>query len=130
MATIPAQIWKSSAFTIDRSEGKKPGTVIFRLIGHFTARDMHGSLTPDALRNLFECPGEGQQILRIFDLSGVPYMDSAGLGMLVSQHVRCKSQGSRMVAAGATPHVQELFRLTKIDTLLPMAASVEEAEAH
>ena len=34
------QIWKSSPFTIERKQGKAPGTVIFRLCGPFTARDM------------------------------------------------------------------------------------------
>ena len=40
------QIWKSSPFTIERKQGKAPGTVISRLCGPFTARDMYGSLTP------------------------------------------------------------------------------------
>ena len=55
MAT--AQIWKSSKFTIERNQGKTPGTVIFRLTGPFTARDMHASLSPSALRNTFEAEG-------------------------------------------------------------------------
>jgi len=37
--------------SIERSQGKAPGTVIFRLSGPFTARDMHGSLSPVTLRN-------------------------------------------------------------------------------
>jgi hypothetical protein len=49
-----AQVWKSSKFTIERNRGKTPGTVLFRLSGPFTARDMHGALSPDALRNTFE----------------------------------------------------------------------------
>jgi hypothetical protein len=28
-----------------------------------------------------------------------------------------------------TPRVREVFRLTKVDTVVPIAASVEEAEA-
>ena len=59
-ATRPtAQIWKSSKFTIERNQGKVPGTVIFRLSGPFTARDMHASLSPSALRNTFEPEEEG-----------------------------------------------------------------------
>ena len=65
----------------------------------------------------------------IFDLTRVPYMDSIGLGMMVSQHVRCKGKGIRMVAVGVNPRVLQLFKLTKLDTLIPMAATVEEAEA-
>lgn len=47
-----AQIWKSTKFTIERSQGKMPGTVIFRLSGPFTARDMHASLSPSASRHI------------------------------------------------------------------------------
>ncbi len=131
MPSMQAQIWKGSTFTIERKEGKAPGTVIFRLSGPFTARDMYGALTPAALRNLFESdPATGEQppLLTIFDLSGVPYMDSAGIGMIVSQHVRCLGNCARIIAVGVTPRVRELFKITKVDTFLPMAATLEEAE--
>jgi hypothetical protein len=41
-----AQIWKSSPFSIERKEGKAPGTVIFRLRGPFTARERYGWIPP------------------------------------------------------------------------------------
>jgi ABC-type transporter Mla MlaB component len=132
MPTIQAQIWKGLAFNIERLQGKAPGTVIFRFSGPFTARDMFGSLTPVAVRNIFECesiPGDAPLItMNIFDLTGVPYMDSAGLGMLVSQYVRCHGKGVQMIAAGASPRVLQLFKMTKVDTFIPLAATVEEAE--
>ncbi|HUX44261.1 MAG TPA: STAS domain-containing protein [Terracidiphilus sp.] len=128
MPGIQAQIWKGSSFTIERKKGKAPGVVIFRLSGPFTARDMYGTLTPEALRNLFESSSDEAPTARIFDLSEVPYMDSAGLGMMVSEHVRCQGKGLRMVAAGVTPRVLQLFKMTKVDTFLSMAATVEEAE--
>ena len=127
MAT--AQIWKSSKFTIERNEGKTPGTVIFRLTGPFTARDMHASLSPSALRNTFEPEEEGgQDALHILDLTEVPYMDSAGLGMIVSHYVRCRGRGVRLVAAGVSSRVVQLFELTKVDKLFPRFDSVEDAD--
>ncbi len=127
MAT--AQIWKSSKFTIERNEGKTPGTVIFRLTGPFTARDMHASLSPSALRNTFEPEEEGgQDALHILDLTEVPYMDSAGLGMIVSHYVRCRGRGVRLVAVGASSRVVQLLELTKVDKLFPRFDSVEEAD--
>jgi anti-anti-sigma factor len=132
MPILQAQIWKGSTFTIERKEGRTAETVIFRLSGPFTARDMYGALTPTALRNLFEseqAPGEQPPSLTIFDLTHVPYMDSAGIGMIVGQHVRCLGNCARMIAVGVTPRVRELFKITKVDTFLPMAATVEEAEA-
>ena len=127
MAT--AQVWKSSKFTIERNQGKTHGTVIFRLTGPFTARDMHASLSPSALRNTFE-PEEdgGQDALHILDLTEVPYMDSAGLGMIVSHYVRCQGRGVRLVAVGVSSRVVPLFELTKVDKFFPRFDSVEEAD--
>jgi anti-anti-sigma factor len=133
MPAIDAQIWKGSAFNIERAKGKTPGTVIFRFSGPFTARDTFGSLTPIAVRNMFECeltPGDDTPLTNIFDLTGVPYMDSAGLGMLVSHYVRCHGKGVRLIAAGASPRVLQLFKMTKVDTFIPMTATVEEADAN
>jgi anti-anti-sigma factor len=127
MAT--AQIWKSSKFTIERNQGRTPGTVIFRLTGPFTARDMHASLSPIVLRNTFEPEEEGaQDALHILDLTEVPYMDSAGLGMIVSHYVRCRGRGVRLVAVGASSRVVQLLELTKVDKLFPRFDSVEEAD--
>jgi anti-anti-sigma factor len=125
-----AQIWKGSAFTIERRDGKTPGTVIFRLCGPFTARDMYGSLTPDDLHNLLNfqsTPREELPALNILDLTEVPYMDSAGLGMIVRHCVRCQGKGVRVVAAGPSPRVLELFKLTRMEAVIPTAATVEEA---
>ena len=109
--------------------GKAPGAVVFHLSGPFTARDMFSTLSPDALRNLFESQSDEALTVFIFDLTDVPYMDSMGLGMIVNQHVRCQAKGLRMVVAGVNPRVQQLFKLTKVDTFILMVATVEKAEA-
>ncbi len=88
-----AQVWKSSKFTIERSQGKTPGTIVFRLSGPFTARDMYGALSPNELRNTFESEEGTPHALHILDLSEVPYIDSAGLGLIVSHYVRCQNRG-------------------------------------
>ena len=123
-----AQVWKSSKFTIERNQGKTPGTVIFRLSGPFTARDMHGALSPNALRNTFESEENDPHALHILDLTEVPYMDSAGLGLIVSHYVRCQGRGVRLVAAGVSPRVLQLFEMTKVDEFFPRIATVEEAD--
>jgi anti-anti-sigma factor len=125
------QIQQATAFNIERKEGKAPGTVIFRLSGPFTARNMFGSLTPLDLRNMLNfqsVPGEVPPRLNILDLTGVPYMDSSGLGMIVTHYVHCQGKGVRLILAGVSPRVLELFKMTKVDTTLPMTATVEEVD--
>ncbi len=126
-----AQIWKSSPFSIERKEGKAPGTVIFRLCGPFTARDMYGSLTPLDLQNMLDfqsTPSEQLPALNILDLTEVPYMDSTGLGMIVKHYVRCQGKGIRVIAAGANGRVLELFRLTKMDGVITTISTVDDAD--
>jgi anti-anti-sigma factor len=127
MSDVQAQIWKGSTFTLERT--RVDGAVIFRFSGPFTARDMYATLSPEALRNIFESdakPHEPHTAVSIFDLTEVPYMDSCGLGLIVGHFVRCQNKGVRVVAAGASTRVRELFKTTRIDQLFPMTTTVDE----
>ncbi len=125
MPATSTEVWKSSGFKIERAESETHGT-IFRFVGPFTARDMYTSMSPDAFRNIFEsAPGDPQPLAHIFDLSEVPYMDSMGLGTLASHYVRCQSKGIRLSITGVGPRVDELLRITKMNSVLPIAASSE-----
>src|SRR6476660_474462 len=123
-----AQVWKSSKFTIERCEGKTPGTVIFRLARPFTARDMYGSLSPAALRNTFESEDAAKHTLHILDLTEVPYIDSAGLGLIISHYVRCQGRSVRLVVAGASSRVVQLLQMTHVDKFFPRFETIEDAE--
>ena len=67
--------------------------------------------------------------LNILDITDVHYVDSMGLGIIVTHYAHCQRKGIRMVLIGVGPRVLELCRLTRVDGLMPMAASVEEAKA-
>jgi len=125
------QVWKGKAFSMERVEGKAPGTLIFRFSGPFTARDRFGKLTPFALSNMLDfqaVPDEKPPAVNILDLTAVPYMDSTGLGMIMNHYGKCQTKGVRMIVAGSGPRVLELFNMTKVDTVLTMAATVAEAD--
>lgn len=84
---------------------------------------------PLTLNNLFAF----QEVLRqqavttILDLSGVPYMDSAGLGVLVNSHVSHQQRGQRLILVGVNDRIQELLKLTKVDTVLEVVPDLEAA---
>jgi anti-sigma B factor antagonist len=65
----------------------------------------------------------------ILDLSRVPYMDSAGMGSVINFFTHCQKNSVRLLIAGVSPRVSELFKMTGVDTLIPMTTSVDEAEA-
>jgi anti-sigma B factor antagonist len=109
-----------AALTIERKEGKTADTLIYQLTGPLT------------LRNMFEFQSElrssSAQPRVIFDLSGVPYMDSAGMGLVMNHYVHCQTRGSKFIVAGANKRIMDLFDITKVSTVLPLAANAEEAE--
>jgi anti-anti-sigma factor len=67
--------------------------------------------------------------LNIFDLTDVPYVDSSGLGMIVSHYVHCRNRDIKLRIAGSTPRTLELFRITRVDGFLPLVATLEEADS-
>ena len=131
MSTAPSQIWKGSSLHIERSQGQVPNSLVFHFSGPFTARDMYAALSPAALKSLFETEPTPQHPaqLTIFDLTEVPYVDSCGLGLIVGHFVRCQNRGVRFIAAGVSPRVLQLLKMTKVDQLFPMTNTVDEAAA-
>ena len=106
--------------TFERKEGKSAATRILVLTGPLTLRNMFELQT--------ELRAEPQPRVSILDLSGVPYMDSAGMGLVINHFVHCQNLGAKMIAAGVSPRVIELFRMTRVDSVIPIAATVEAAE--
>ncbi len=106
---------------IEREQGNTPGTVIMRLTGPLT------------LLNIFDLQAQFRSAeptpLTILDLTGVPYMDSAGMGVVVNYHVHCQNKGGRFVATGVSPRIMELFKITRVDQVIRMAATPGDAEA-
>jgi ABC-type transporter Mla MlaB component len=132
LAINQTQLWKSQKFTIERIEDEARGVLIFRFTGGFAANDMYSVLKPLAVVNIFEfepAPGKERPLLNIFDITEVPTLDSSGLGLIISHFIRSRARGVRVVAVGVRPNVLQLFKFTKVDALIPMAATVEEAIA-
>jgi anti-sigma B factor antagonist len=65
----------------------------------------------------------------IIDVTGVPYMDSAGLGSIVSAFTTSQRNGHRFAITGLSDRIRTLFQITHVDGLLPVFASLELAEA-
>lgn len=130
MPITRTEMWKSSSFSIERIEGQSPRTVIYHITGTFNARDMYGSMKQVALGNIFDFksdPSVEAPTRHIFDLAQVPQMDSSGLGLIVSHFISCRGRGIRVIVAGASPNVRQLFQFTKVDSLLPLTTTLEEA---
>lgn len=104
---------------IDRSEGF--AQEVLELRGPLTAGN--ASIFQNAIRREEPAP------TLILDLSDVPYIDSAGLGCLVSAFVSRQKAGHKMILSGINPRVQKLFEITRVYDLFLIFSSPEEAIA-
>src|ERR1700757_4412763 len=63
----------------------------------------------------------------ILDFTGVPYIDSAGLGSLVSAYVSRHKSGQRTVLTGMNPRIVSLLEITRMAQLFPIFPSLSDA---
>ena len=63
----------------------------------------------------------------ILDFTGVPYLDSSGLGSLVSAYTSCQKAGRRVALTGVNQRVMKVFEITKVEPIFLMFPTVSEA---
>ncbi len=75
-----------------------------------------------------EATDHGERKLLI-DFSKTGYIDSSGLGALVSISKKVREQGGELRLSGLNEDLRSLFELTKLDTLFAIADSPAQALA-
>jgi anti-anti-sigma factor len=89
-------------------------------IDHTTAKAFEDTLLP----LLVGCSGEDEKAL--LDLSGVVYMSSAGLRVLILAAKQCREQCGEIVVAALQPLLQEVFRIGRLETVFKVFKTVRE----
>ncbi|MCG6989507.1 MAG: STAS domain-containing protein [Gemmatimonadetes bacterium] len=70
---------------------------------------------------------EGGERKFVIDFSDTGYIDSSGLGVLVSLSKKIREQGGELRLSSLNEDLRTLFELTKLDTLFRIADTKEEA---
>ena len=63
----------------------------------------------------------------VIDLERIGFIDSSGLGVLVSALRKVKEQGGTMRIVCTRESILKIFRITGLDKVFPVFATVEEA---
>jgi anti-sigma B factor antagonist len=71
--------------------------------------------------------GLGASELRL-DFAQITYLGSSGLGVLVTLHRRTKQAGGHLVLINLAPYLVELFKLTRLDTILDVRPAEAELQ--
>jgi anti-anti-sigma factor len=51
----------------------------------------------------------------VLNFEGLQYMNSGGIGLLVTMLIRAQRKGHRLAAYGLTDHYRQIFSLTRLD---------------
>lgn len=79
---------------------------------------------PGLRQSLQEAQYAGAQRV-VVDLSGLEFLDSFGLGVLVGGLRRARLHGGRFVLAGANDRIREILEITSLDTVFQLASDLE-----
>ena len=91
---------------------------------------LHGPLTMEnVLSFLHAVRREENAESMVLDLTEVPYVDSSGLGSLVSACVSRQKAGRRVALSGVNERVLRLFEITKTEPLFLIFPTIDEAIA-
>lgn len=82
------------------------------------------------LKNLVQDSLEEGDRKFLIDFAGTAYIDSSGLGALVSISKKIREHGGELRLAELNEDLRSLFELTKLDTLFAIAESRTEALAN
>jgi anti-anti-sigma factor len=102
-----------------RDLGATGSTTILRLKGPLTLSTLF--LLQDTLREI-------PNVDTVIDVSEVPYIDSAGLGTILSRWSHTQRNGHKFALTGVSPRIEVLLEITKVNTVLPMFKTAEEAD--
>src|SRR5580698_10800928 len=87
----------------------------------------HGPLTMENVSPFMNAVRREDAPTMILDFTGVPYLDSSGLGSLVSAYTSCQKAGRRVALIGINPRVMKVFEITKMEPIFLMFPTISDA---
>ncbi len=90
--------------------------------------DIEGDITAqseDVLMDAYvRASGDGVKAI-VLNFTGLDYMNSGGIGLLVTLLVRAQRQHQQVLAHGLSDHYRQIFELTRLDE----AVAIHDSEA-
>ena len=63
----------------------------------------------------------------VLDFGGMDYMNSGGIGLLVTLLVRAQRRNQTVAAVGLTEHYRQIFQLTRLDEAIGLLDDIDAA---
>jgi anti-sigma B factor antagonist len=110
---------QTARLDIQRQPGTNGDLLVARLSGKLSLETVHdfiSTMRAEAASRL------------VLDMSGVSFLDSAGVGALVSLFVSRRNSGKTLALAALTQQGNAVMQVSGLLKLLPVFPSVEEAQ--
>ena len=94
--------------------------------------DIQGDVTglaENALMDAFSQASNGTTRAILLNFSGLDYMNSSGIGLLVTLLIRTQRQKQKLMACGLSEHYEEIFKLTRLNEAIGIYADESDALA-
>ena len=92
--------------------------------------DVHGEVTSAAENGLMDAytqaSGNGTKSI-ILNFTDLQYMNSSGIGLLVTLLIRINRQKQKLLAYGLSDHYKQIFDLTRLDEAINICSTESEA---
>jgi len=92
--------------------------------------DVEGELTvfaEDVLMDAYNQASDGQVRAIILNFEHLEYMNSSGIGLLVTLLIRINREKQRLLTYGLSDHYKSIFQITRLDDAIAVHDSEEEA---
>ena len=114
----PPQLMQTTQLNIERQPASNGDTLVTRLTGKLSLETVHNfiaTMRPEPATRL------------VLDMSGLSFLDSAGVGALVSLFVSRRNNSKSLALAALTQQGNAVMQVSGLLKLLPVYPSVEEA---
>jgi anti-sigma B factor antagonist len=92
--------------------------------------DVQGELTAfaeDVLMDAYNQASDGQVRAIILNFEDLEYMNSSGIGLLVTLLIRINREKQQLLTYGLSDHYRSIFQITRLDDAIGIHDSEEEA---
>ena len=100
----------------------EPGITVIEISGRITLGRESGQIEATVLKAL----NEGVERV-VIDMKDVTYIDSTGIGIIAYCFGKISQKGAHGAVAGAKGLVLDVFKLTRIDSVVPFYPDVDAA---
>jgi anti-sigma B factor antagonist len=108
--------------TFSYSTSQQDGITIYKLDGEIIDKNQTIAL----MEEISKMVSSGKNHI-VLELTGLKYMNSSGLNVLVNILTKARSAGGDVSVCNLSPKVRELLVVTKLDTIFHIQPSVEDA---